>query len=523
MAPVDSNPEKVLFKGPLIATEAKNLINTAQPLIYFEEMSKSKVAVNRPNVPIERDFHDVEDDSLTSEKNPTAEGDLISPDLYEVINMQIKEKQAEKVVIEPLERETGGSDVVNPILIPKKFTNISTEDAMDWNNEVDTWGEVTTQQNESTSNMQVLPAFKAIRSAELGRITREFDPFEKMPSTGNKYSRITALKKADRGSKKLKADFVFLEEGVCFRAPSRESKFSESEAIPVVSKSVNVWNDDDPWVELTSQQISSPPMEFASEEARSFKVGALAEEFDPLGVLKEGYIGPKILTKTNTSIPGKGTDLLDAKNDPWLVSKADSSKVKASKGFVPAEQVPSKPSDGESAWNLDDPWMETLPKESENLKSTVNENKPPSVKVEESDAWDLEDDLWTNSDITFSVSPNLKTGDSAEEEANMQDLHAKLSLISAPSNPSQELASAATALVKSVGGGLASFMGGLIPIFENTAAQKSNSHSEMISKPQGDANESSSGGWGAWDLGSIAKALTSTVENTVSFLSMFFC
>ncbi|VDO16574.1 unnamed protein product [Rodentolepis nana] len=161
--------------------------------------------------------------------------------------------------------------------------------------------------------------------------------------------------------------------------------------------------------------------------------------------------------------------------------------------WVPAEE--------ENVWDLiDDPWVESQSKEGEKL-----------------DSWDLKSDPWSKTEA-------LKQESSTEGNLdNMGDLRAKLSALGggggSPSSTPQELASAASALVKSVGGGLASFVGGIklpnLSSFEEPRASELPPDCETNDRTAGDS------GWSAWNLGSIAKSLTSAVENTVSFLLFF--
>nr|CDS27303.1 protein FAM114A2 [Hymenolepis microstoma] len=145
----------------------------------------------------------------------------------------------------------------------------------------------------------------------------------------------------------------------------------------------------------------------------------------------------------------------------------------------------------ENVWDLvDDPWVELQSKEGEKLNS-----------------WDLKND-------SCSKTKAMKEGSNTEGNVdNMGDLHAKLSaLAGSPSSASQELASAASALVKSVGGGLASFVGGIK--FPNLSSFEESRAPEL--PPDCETNDQTVGdnGWSAWNLGSIAKSLTSAVENT---------
>ncbi|KAM7540558.1 hypothetical protein Aperf_G00000019837 [Anoplocephala perfoliata] len=508
--PVGSNFERVSFTGPQINNGAGNLAYAAQTLVHLEEVPKGQVADTGPVSLTERDSHYVGNESHVSQTNPTTEGNLISSDLPDVMGVQFEEKQAEEETIEVSERKTSRKDADNPCVSPKESPNMLTEDTIGWNDADDQWEEVTPQQNEGGLRGNAPSVFKPNQFAELDRITREFDPLEQMSSVKNDVSQSTP-KKVDEGPKNLRTLFVPVEKTLHSRALSRESNFKKSEA---TSEGVDMWNDEEyPWAELTPLQTRSSPKEFGKKTGSS-KMGVSPGPLESARVLKEGDIGSEILITTSDPMSMKEADPWDVENDPWLMSQAGSSKARTSPGSVSAEQVPSGLSDADNVWNLEgDLRAESQSKKQKNLKFVVRENKCPSVKVEESNIWDLEDDPWTNSGMTFSESHNPKAGDIAEG-ANMRNLHEKLSLISAPSNPSQELSSAATALVKSVGGGLASFMGGLMPSFENPSTPEDSSHSEVVSKPHGDVSESSDGGWGVWNLGSIAKTLTSTVETT---------
>ncbi|VDL41448.1 unnamed protein product [Hymenolepis diminuta] len=232
---------------------------------------------------------------------------------------------------------------------------------------------------------------------------------------------------------------------------------------PPNSEDADAWNvEDDPWGE------------FADEPS-----GEVAKESDPSG---------------NIQLPEVEDSFTEVVKDSDRKSKSQSKSVKEDLSkSIPAKEVLLSRSfkEEESAWDLeDDPWAESQSKE-----------------AEESNACDLENDHWINTE------PKKVSSTEADWE-NMEDLHAKLSSLAGPSSiTSQELTSTASALVKSVGGGLASFMAGLrmpnLSGFEEPQAPKP--------PPEGETNEQAAaigGGWSAWDLGSIAKTLTSTVENT---------
>ncbi|KAM3175871.1 hypothetical protein ACTXT7_007628, partial [Hymenolepis weldensis] len=237
---------------------------------------------------------------------------------------------------------------------------------------------------------------------------------------------------------------------------------------PANSEDTDAWNvEDDPWGESADEPS-----------------GEVAKESDP---------------PENIQPPEVEDSLTEVVKDSDRKSKSQSKSVKEdlSKSIPAKEVLLSRSSkEEESAWDLeDDPWVESQSKE-----------------AGESNAWDLENDHWTHTE------PKKKASSTEADWDNVEDLHAKLSsLAGPPSITSQELASTASALVKSVGGGLASFMAGLkmpnLSGFEESQAPKP--------PPEGEANEQAAttgSGWSAWDLGSIAKTLTSTVENT--FLSL---
>lgn len=238
------------------------------------------------------------------------------------------------------------------------------------------------------------------------------------------------------------------------------------------SEDADAWNvEDDLWGE------------FADEPSRE-----VAKESDP---------------PENIHLPEVEDSLTEVVKDSDRKSKSQSKSVKEdlSKSIPAKEVLLSRSSkEEESGWDLeDDSWAE-----------------PQSKEAEESNAWDLENDHWTNTE------PKKKASSTEADWDNVGDLHAKLSsLAGPPSITSQELTSTASALVKSVGGGLASFMAGLkmpnLSGFEEPQAPKP--------PPEGEKNEQAAAigsGWSAWDLSSIAKTLTSTVENTVSLCYFYF-
>ncbi|VDM31382.1 unnamed protein product [Hydatigera taeniaeformis] len=262
---------------------------------------------------------------------------------------------------------------------------------------------------------------------------------------------------------------------------------------------------------------------------------------------------------------------LDSETCPMMITESQGPR-----GFLYSEKVQKKCKDSKTSedgvWGSGaDQWTGLKSSKAEN-SLTVNSETVPTVSiqqekrsfesevqgkisgplsVEEVDAWDLEDDPWLCSDPTepdtclvpdtakncgtVSTPKVTKAGLSMKVEeswGSVEDFQTKRSTV----NASQELASAATALVKSVGGGLASFVGSFklsnlsstFAAFEEKSLTKPVGDEQQQKSPQPEASKNpgdygvgstpegdeTNGGWGGWDLGSLAKSLTSTVENT---------
>ncbi|KAL5963699.1 hypothetical protein TSMEX_008545 [Taenia solium] len=340
-----------------------------------------------------------------------------------------------------------------------------------------------------------------------------------------------------------------------------------------IANEVGSWYSDDPWVssQTPNAEVGSTEVdEVVSTDAKSQnRVDATnSKKLVDLGSSKETdwWSGSLDSLRTTSPVlapkicPMKITETQD--RGELIYSKREHNKDTDS-GSKKAEEV----------WDLEgDLWTslqsskvenpsninsETAPTQSiqrEKFVSTeeVEEKIASSSSVEEVDAWDLENDPWLNLETTkpgtYLVSgttkpchtvptPKVKEyglGAEVEEDWDrVEDLQMKKSAV----NASQELASAATALVKSVGGGLASFMGNFklsnlsstLAAFEEKALTAPVEGEQQRKLPQSEASKwhksddsvssaadgvEASGGWGAWDLSSMAKSLTSTVEHT---------
>ena len=234
-------------------------------------------------------------------------------------------------------------------------------------------------------------------------------------------------------------------------------------------------------------------------------------------------------------------------DNPW---KSEQSLESAAVNNTPSLKPNPDPNQDDESWDLeDDAWLSSQNVQHQQievlhesiLKSHKNE-KPEFVEqttegrviIDESDAWDLDGDPWASSEpqkssdyppfASDSKSDNWKDGwDSVDEDL-------KASTTTNPTETSShELTTAATALVKTVGGGLASFvesfklsnLSSTLAAFEEKRAstEESSCTVPQAQDPTSNASESEGfgSGWGNWDLSSLAKSLTSTVENTVSF------
>lgn len=180
----------------------------------------------------------------------------------------------------------------------------------------------------------------------------------------------------------------------------------------------------------------------------------------------------------------------------------------------------------EEAWDLeDDPWTTSASKEPATTNSSAEGNggvsrpaPPPSAPV--TNSWDRSTDSSRKPSSWDACSDQDTTvGGQQSEGGRVEEDH--------------EFATAATTFVKSVGGGLANFVEGFklanlsstLSVFderlEQPAAAPSPTASSSGAGQEGHLDAKSESGWGVWNWGSLAKSLSSTVENTVSYLLLF--
>ncbi|CDS36767.1 protein FAM114A2 [Echinococcus multilocularis] len=342
---------------------------------------------------------------------------------------------------------------------------------------------------------------------------------------------------------------------------------------PGLSNEVDSWDLDDPWA---SSQIPNT-------EASSTEIDEAVSTNDE----SQNSVSATESKKFANSDPAKETDgwdrswdgsratlsALEPKTRPMMTTESQDQDELICTEAVQIKDTDSKLNEAQEAWDsIDDPWTslksknaedplvvnsETVPAQTtqqEKLISTREVQKNISIPLsdEKVDAWDLEDDPWSSSGTvkpsTYLASDTVKISDSVpipkskKDDLNMEveedwDSMEDLQIKSPAVITSQELASAATALVKSVGGGLASFVGSFklsnlsstLAAFEEKTLAKPVECEQQQKPPQSEALGSrsndgdggtaadggeASGGWGTWDLGSLAKSLTSTVENT---------
>lgn len=356
-------------------------------------------------------------------------------------------------------------------------------------------------------------------------------------------------------------------------ADSIESKRLEMIEDPGLANEVDSWDLDDPWAssQTPNTEASSTEIDEAvstNDESQNSVSATKSKKFANSDPAKEtdwwdrSWDGPRATSSA-----------LEPKTRPMMTTESQDQDKLICTEAVQIKDTDLKLNEAQEAWDsIDDPWTslqsknvedplvinsETVPAQTtqqEKLISTGEVQKNISIPLsdEKVDAWDLEDDPWSSSGTvkpsTYLASDTVKISDSVpipkakKDDLNMEveedwDSMEDLQIKSPAVITSQELTSAATALVKSVGGGLASFVGSFklsnlsstLAAFEEKTLPKPVECEQQQKPPQSEAlgsrsddgdggtaadGDEASGGWGAWDLGSLAKSLTSAVENT---------
>uniref|UniRef100_A0A5K3FL03 Protein transport protein sec16 n=1 Tax=Mesocestoides corti TaxID=53468 RepID=A0A5K3FL03_MESCO len=218
--------------------------------------------------------------------------------------------------------------------------------------------------------------------------------------------------------------------------------------------------------------------------------------------------------KVDESEPVEEGDAWDLEDDPWTSPKTAEDEFDSE---APAQTVPSQDY-GKGFAAKSGGFAATTTTTTTSSNSMGPNSRDSNRLASQRHVWD-DDDAWNIGDNWDSVEDIDQTSgvkssppqQHEEEEAERGE---------------QEFASVATALVKSVGGGLVNLVEGfklanlsstLSAFDENPTAGRPVScdapeHHQPADAPQ-PSNESSSG-WTVWGLGSLAKSLTSTVENT---------
>ncbi|KAL5103550.1 Protein Noxp20 [Taenia crassiceps] len=335
-----------------------------------------------------------------------------------------------------------------------------------------------------------------------------------------------------------------------------------------IANEVDLWGLDDPWASSQTENTEVGPAKIDGAVSKGTKSQGRVDVTNskkPLSLSsdKETDLWCRSWDSSTATSPASEPKTCQAKitgmqdGNGSICSKEEQNKGTNS-GLNKAEEV----------WDLeDDPWTSLEPSKVEN-SSTVNSETVPTQSiqrdnlvftekvanlssVEEVDAWDLENDPWSSSETTkagtYLASDAKKTCDAVPTPKVKKDglgtkveedwVRAEALQMKSAVNASQELASAATALVKSVGGGLASFVGNFklsnlsstLAAFEEKALMEPIEDEHQGNPPQSETSKchrddvgvvsvtddgEAGGGWGAWNLSSLAKSLTSTVENT---------